>query len=118
MKLLASSLAVLIARVSLALSRVAAALLRLAKPGPAPAPAASAAAPAPSFRLPSPEDPDRARGHCALADMPGVKICRGPARGCASAPHEQPRCANCYIVPWHDRRPSAEILAAMERGDA
>lgn len=71
---------------------------------------------APSWRPPSVEEVDHARGQCAVENWPQLKICRGPGKGCNNS--SIARCPDCYVVPWHDKRPSAEILRAMERGDA
>lgn len=69
------------------------------------------------WRLPSPGEVDRARGGIAAYALPHLKICRGPHKGC-DVQIDQPDCANCFVVHWHDRRSSAEILDAMVRGDA
>lgn len=76
------------------------------------------AAPQWNWRLPTAEEIDLARGECAAYQLPHVKICRGPGKGCTADQREQASCRDCYVVPWHDNRPSAEIRAAMERGDA
>jgi hypothetical protein len=66
--------------------------------------------------LPSPVEVDVARGEAMRNGNPGVKICRGGAKGCI---HWEPEhCPNCYVVEANDPRSSREILAAMERGDA
>lgn len=83
-----------------------------AEPAPVPRP------PMRAYRLPAPADVDRMRGIVAMDDSPyvnAVHICRGPGKGC-SRMHAP--CDDCFRVFWHDQRPSAEILAAMERGDA
>jgi hypothetical protein len=56
------------------------------------------------------------RGVSKLQGQPEMKICRGPRRGCIGS--DQDNCIECYRVQWWDRRSSAEILKAMERGDA
>lgn len=83
-------------------------------PGPVENPTAIAPR---AWRLPSPEEVDRARGECAAYGVPQLKICRGPAKGCGDGV-DQTKCRDCYHVAWHDTRPSAEILASIERGDA
>lgn len=69
------------------------------------------------FRLPTVEELDAYRARCIIEDLDCVKVCRGPAKGCPGWPPPG-RCADCYVVPWHDTRPSVEILRAIERGDA
>jgi hypothetical protein len=85
-------------------------------PGPVETP--TAIAPQVAWRLPTPEEIDRARGECAGHGLPHLKICRGPGKGCTRGWNEQLVCPDCYLVHWHDKRPSAEIRAALERGDA
>jgi hypothetical protein len=87
----------------------------IAVPGPIEAPTAIKPQ---AWRLPTPQEIDRARGECAAHGLPQLRICRGPGKACARVWNEQGHCPDCYIVAWHDRRPSAEIIAAMERGDA
>lgn len=87
----------------------------IAVPGPIEAPTAIKPH---AWRLPTPQEIDHARGECAAHSLPSLKICRGPGKGCGRGWNEQQHCQDCYRVAWHDRRPSAEIIAAMERGDA
>jgi hypothetical protein len=47
---------------------------------------------------------------------PEMKRLPRPRRGCDR--RDQDNCIECYRVQWWDRRSSAEILKAMERGDA
>lgn len=70
------------------------------------------------WRMPTPDEVDRARGECAAHALPHLKICRGPGKGCTTQWLEQQRCVDCYQVHWHDRRPSEQVIASLERGDA
>ena len=71
------------------------------------------------WRLPTPDEVDRARGDCSAHALAHLKNCRGPGKGCARLGwEEQKTCPDCFLVHWHDRRPSADIVEAMERGDA
>lgn len=78
-------------------------------------------APSPTPAAAPPEIPpanaaylDRARGMMEINGWRAVAVCRGSRKGCTGA-RECPFCAWVY---WHDKRPSAEILQAIERGDA
>ena len=90
-----------------------------APPRPLPLAPPEAAAPiaAPEWRRPSEVQLDAARGNCSMWNSPHVKICRGPAKGCP-LDRDQASCPDCFLVAWYDRRSSAELLQAMERGDA
>lgn len=57
---------------------------------------------------------DRARGMMEINDWNAVAVCRGSKKGCTG----ERDCKFCGWVSWHDKRPSAEIIAALERGDA
>ncbi len=69
------------------------------------------------WRIPTPEEVDYARG-CMQVDerQRFVAICRGPLKGCTRGSADP--CVDCFKIAWHDKRPSAELLASMERGDA
>lgn len=112
-------------------------LLDLVGPKPAkrakPAPASPAAqwksvpgATLPVFELPPPRSYvpftekhlDHLRGIAAREGWPEMRLCRGPKKGCNRYCDPPEDCSSCFIVPWHERRPSAELIQAMERGDA
>jgi hypothetical protein len=59
---------------------------------------------------------DVARFYASQDGYPAIKICRGPSRGCGF--QEPAECDNCYLLDARDVRTSAEILQAMERGNA
>lgn len=89
-----------------------------------PPPSASRAAPSapqlPPYVPISEKQLDHVRGIARREDWPEIRLCRGPKKGCtrtcAWVPAED--CSSCFVVPWHERRASAELLRVMERGDA
>ncbi len=76
----------------------------------------SALRPTRPVTLPSPEVLDQMRGEMEFRDWTSVEICRGSKKGCDGS--NQRECRYCYSVRWYDKRPSDEILQAIERGDA
>ena len=72
----------------------------------------------PAWRMPDVGELDYVRA-CVRSDpnpkANHVYICRGPGKGCTRRTTDE--CPDCYRVPWHDPRSSAEILQSMERGD-
>lgn len=81
-------------------------------------PARVEALPAPRWRMPTSDEVDYARACVRADERPAMNctfICRGPAKGCQRDSIAE--CPDCFRVWWHDRRPSAEIIQAMERGD-
>lgn len=85
-------------------------------PPPKAAPAEAPPAPAGWQRI-SAEELDHVRGIAASEHWSSVNLCRGPSKGCHKWPLKR-ACPECYRIPWHEQRPSAELIAAMERGDA
>jgi hypothetical protein len=72
--------------------------------------------PKPQWQRISVEQLDHWRGVACVENWPNIKLCRGPGKGCHDW-QERQACDDCYRIGWYDKRPSAEILAAMERGD-
>lgn len=62
---------------------------------------------------------DHVRALARVEEWSCIGVCRGPEKGCRHWPRApKADCSDCYVVPWHEKRSSAELLQAMERGDA